>query len=195
MYHVTFGSPPVGTADFATYFNSQLGRHQSWSISHEQDLIPQCFTWCASKRCLKRLNWWSDWSCVGDQRFMTKPTSREPLIATEKKPNSGTFEKFKLVLAGLGGLVALCVCSLLAVLVGTVCYVLRRRCYKGNRDLQANQENLECSYRHGKSPALRSNVDLEYHSLQTYIDLIQNKDDLKTSVDGRPSESSQNGGE
>jgi hypothetical protein len=195
MYHVTFGSPPVGTADFATYFNSQLGCHQSWSISHEQDLIPQCFTWCASKRCLKRLNWWSDWCCVGEQRFITKMTSREPLITTKKKVNIGIFEKCKMVLAGLGSLVALCLGSLLAVPASTVCYLLRLRYYKGKRDLQANQENLEYSYRHGKLPAPRSNVGLEHHSLQTYIDLIQNEDDLKTSIDGGPSESARNGSE
>lgn len=175
MYHVTFGAPPVGTAEFARYFRSQVGRrHRSWSISHERDLVSQCFTWCASKWYLGWLNWWGDWSCVGEKRLIRNLISPHSPIATQGNRGISIFEKCKLGMAGLGGLVVLYVLSLLAVPVSAVCYLRNRRYYNDKRNLQGS---LEHSYRQD-IPRLGPDVALEYHGLETYIDLLENEDDL-----------------
>lgn len=84
LYHVTFGAPPVGTKAFAQYFDQTIRPYYSLSISHCRDMIPQCFSWCASKWYLRRLHWWGNWSCVGKKGIITKVHEQAPLISKEK---------------------------------------------------------------------------------------------------------------
>ncbi|KAH7138647.1 Alpha/Beta hydrolase protein [Dendryphion nanum] len=158
MYHVTFGSPPVGTAAFASYFSTKMGLHQSWNISHERDMIPQCFSWCASKWYLRPLNWWSDWSCIGEKRFIRKLKSPEPSVITEEKGKVGIIDKCKWGTAGLGAL---------GMLYGLSVFAIPNP-PKGPKN----------PYREIVTP-LGENVGLEYHSLQRYIDLMEDENDLE----------------
>jgi hypothetical protein len=188
MYHVTFGSPPVGTPAFATYFSSQLGRHQSWRVSHERDLIAQCFSWCATKWYLKRLNWWTDWSCVGHEVRIRKLIHPDAAIAIDGSREIGIFGKFKFFLAGFGGLLTLFVSSVLAVPVSAVTYIRWWGYYSDKRIQQANEEDPGYSYKYGNLRIVRPDVGLEYHSLQRYIELIEDEDDLEISMDRERSE-------
>ncbi|EON68821.1 hypothetical protein W97_08079 [Coniosporium apollinis CBS 100218] len=180
MYHVTFGSPPVGTAAFASYFSTKMDRHQSWSISHERDMIPQCFSWCASKWYLRPLNWWGDWSCVGEKRFITKLGSREPSVTTEENGKVGIIEKCKWGTAGLGALGMLYGLSIFAIPISGVWYFCRLPYYKSKKNPPKGPKNT-----YGKCVTpLGENVGLEYHSLQRYIDLMENENDLENSIYG-----------
>jgi hypothetical protein len=174
MQHVTFGSPPVGTANFETYFHSQLGRHGSWRVSHDLDLISQCFAWCASKWYLGWLKWWSDWSCVGVD-ITREVISSKSSIAAEKNHEVGFFGKCKFGLAGFVSLGTLYVLSLLAIPVSTVAYLRNRSYYGTDISPQEDQDSQSRPYEHGKPPTVRPNVGLEYHSLQKYIDLMAKK--------------------
>ena len=189
MYHVTFGSPPVGTVTFAEYFESQvyakkseLDRHHSWSISHEQDLIPQCFSWCASQPYLGRLRWWSDWSCVGKRRLITRARTQEPSVATEESDGIGIMEKFKLGIAGSGALAILYGSSLLAIPTSGAWYFLNWCYYKRK---ETPPKTSEYPY-DDITPSLVENVGLEYHSLQRYIDLMETENDLEKLWSSEP---------
>jgi hypothetical protein len=184
MYHVTFGSPPVGTADFAKYFHSQLGRHQSWNISHKRDIIPQCFSWCASKCILRRLKWWNDWSDVGVKRFITKETSQAQAVVAKGNPEIAFFEKGKLLVAGVLAFLGLGMCTLLVVPASAVRYLWRLGYYKKQKRRQMSQEDWDYTYGQDEPPRVGSDVGLEFHSLQRYIDLIEADADLETSIGG-----------
>jgi Lipase (class 3) len=95
IFHATFGAPPVGDPAFQAYFNIHFnqqhhapptgrGRHQSWSIYHQRDVVASCFAWCGTKWQLKWLNWWGDWRGVGHRIGLCSDIDPPPKPPTEK---------------------------------------------------------------------------------------------------------------
>jgi hypothetical protein len=179
MYHVTFGAPPVGTTAFAEHFDKIIHPHRSLSISHSRDMIPHCFSWCASKRYLRWLRWWGNWSCVGKRSIITKTNGHHAPVSKETNGTS-CINKCKWALIGVGTLTTLFVTSVLAVPISAACYLSYRKYYKRKPNPTADYNKSQRE----PAPELVNEVGLEYHSLQKYIELLEDETVLAIADSG-----------
>jgi hypothetical protein len=178
MFHATFGAPPVGTRDFAEYFNKKIVPHESWSIAHSQDLVPVCFAWCGSKWYLRWLNrwggWWMDWSTIGEKRLITKTDDQEIPISVagrwESITDTATWGTF-----GLGALTCLGLSSLAAIPASAASYLWHQGYYKNIVNPQGNWTNPQA----GNEMLIEHDVGTKYHSLEKYIELLKDDSNLE----------------
>lgn len=184
LHHVTVGAPPIGTEKFATYFNRELGKrgHSSWAIAHDRDLIPVCFDWCRSTRPLTLLKWWNDWATVGTkvsiQRLNEVPSimaeqSYLGLVKKKLQPVLGT------ILTGLSRPIFVIAFSPVLFFMGVsnvFCFIGSTIWYYCSREKFAKTQNPAEPWHNARSSAvheLKDGVGLEYHSLSTYIKLME----------------------
>jgi len=175
MFHATFGAPPVGTRKFAEYFNTKMAPHESWSIAHNQDIVPVCFAWCGSRWYLGWLNWWggwwNDWSRVGEKRFIFKTDDQEPSLSASYVWEGATNMVFWSPI-GLGTFSFLYGSSLLAIPASTIAHIWNRCYYKD----KVNPSDTWIKPQLGNDDLLtETNVGTRYHSLEKYIELLKDE--------------------
>ncbi|KAK5056195.1 hypothetical protein LTR84_012748 [Exophiala bonariae] len=178
LYHATFGAPPVGTAEFGRYFKRKLRSHQSIAVFHKKDVIPQVFAYCQSNWRLRWLGWWQDWSRVGDQRQMSKLSTRNGQPATGTRMTC--MDKFKWAVVGTITVSSLLLANLGCVFGGIYMYLRSQTTYK---DKENPTLNLTRPRREEDrlSKADVKEIGLEYHIMERYIELLEDShpfDDL-----------------
>ena len=187
IFHVSFGAPPIGTQRFREYFNSHFNtparRHQSWAFYHEQDLVANCFAWCGSRWYLGWLGWWGDWRSVGKRVMLTTEAPPLPPLPAGQ-PQSGKIESYlsrvwtkfsKIIIwpiLGSGvmfGMLLMYAASLIAIPVAGVRYWLPG-C---RREITNPPANWGTGRRPKDDPPIGVQLGLEYHSLHTYIGVME----------------------
>jgi hypothetical protein len=178
MLHVTFGAPPVGTKDFKDYFETQMNPHESWSVTHIQDIVPVCFAWCGSTRYLGWLNnwggWWNDWSRVGKQIVIYK-TDDEAAATYQEGFWRRTMNKIKWVAVGLGTLgllVFLHLSSLAGIPLSALNYWLNKKYSDGKK-----KEPVAgwTDPKKDSTTRVEQEVGTKYHRLEMYIKLLEDE--------------------
>jgi hypothetical protein len=113
-----------------------------------------------------------------------KLTSQEPYEATERAHGISVIEKCKFLIAGLGVLIGLSVLRMLVVPISLLWYFQASSTGSFRRYRLAElKEDYEYPHGHEKPPAHSPNLGLNFHSLQTYIDLMQYENDLETPIE------------
>ncbi|KAK5079530.1 hypothetical protein LTR70_009188 [Exophiala xenobiotica] len=173
IFHATFGAPPVGTKAFADYFDQEMRGHQSFAISHCRDMIPQCFAWCGSKWYLGWLGWWGDWSGVGEKKVIYR-------LGDQVEGTKQVGLKDKIIFGGIGALIlgTLFLSSLFAIPASTVWYLRHRNFFKSKENPPANWSTTQRE----SDPLIGNDVGLHYHSLQRYIDFLEDDDVFNAPV-------------
>jgi len=144
-----------------------MRRHQTWAISHQLDIIPQCFAGCGSKQLLSLLPWWGDWNIVG-QKITIQRVDNQRM----QEMHIRLRDKIQFSALGLLMLWVLFASSLCAIPVSALHY-LRHKCFF------QSMENPPRDWRaiRGESDHLPDkNVGVNYHSLQKYIELLKDDD-------------------
>ncbi|KAG4279178.1 hypothetical protein FPRO04_13678 [Fusarium proliferatum] len=170
LLHVTFGAPPVGTTAFKDYFDEEMSRHQSLAIFHHRDIVPQCFAFCGSKWFSRWLGWWSDWSRVGEQKPISKVLSSQN--QSDEDATMKRKDRLKWGVVGLGTLTFLSFSNLFCVIGGGFWYLWRWKHFRGKENPKTNWRHTEGEH----DRLITKEVGLEYHSLQRYIDLLDDSD-------------------
>ncbi|KAH8194183.1 hypothetical protein TruAng_011653 [Truncatella angustata] len=176
LFHVTFGAPPVGTAEFAKFFNVEISPHESFAVFHEQDVVSQLFAFCDSKWYSRWIGWWNDWSRVGTKRPISKVLENQPDIGATIKLSDK--------------------CKWGVVLVGTLCFLMvSKLCvpfswiwYLWHQKYYCEKENPKVDWKYNKGEhdrPIKKDVGLKYHSLKNYIKLLEHPD-VFTVSDGAP---------
>jgi hypothetical protein len=179
LFHVTFGAPPVGTADFAGYFQREITPYKSWAILHHRDIVPQFFAFCGSKSPSCWQGWWSNWRRVGEQMHISKVLSSQHQSDGDKSMTC--MDKLKWGIVGLGTLAFLISSNVLCFIGGSFWYLRHWKDFKGKENPRGNSV-----YPKGKCDLLiTKEVGLEYHSIQRYIDLLGSSDVFTVSDEMR----------
>jgi hypothetical protein len=111
-----------------------------------------------------------------------KLTSQEPYEATERAHGISVLEKCKFLIAGLGFLIGLSVLRMLVVPISLLWYFHAPSSFRRYR-LAELKEDYEYLHGHTNPPAHSPNLGLNFHSLQTYIDMMQYENDLETPIE------------